>query len=79
MKSIHSLSDTMLKRSINAISDTMLNEQIKKCHRILKDGADDEATFKMAEKLLPMLAQERNRRENIYVKRRMQNLIDSSK
>lgn len=56
----------------------MLNEQIKRCHRILKDGAD-EATFKMAEKVLPMLAQERNRRENIYVKTRMQNLIDSSK
>ena len=65
-------------KNIHALSDTMLNEQIRECHRILKDGAD-EATFKMAEKVLPMLSQERNRRENIYVKRRMQNLIDSSK
>ena len=51
-------------KNIHAISDKVLNEQIKQCHRILKDGAD-EVTFEMAEKALPMLRQERNRRDTI--------------
>ena len=49
-------------KSIHSLSDTMLNEQIRECHRILKNGAD-EVTFEMAEKALPMLRQERNRRD----------------
>ena len=49
-------------KSIHSLSDKMLNEQIRECHRILKDGAD-EVTFEMAEKALPMLRQERNRRD----------------
>ena len=54
-----------MNKNIHSISNEMLDEQIKQCHRIIKDGANDEATFKRAEKALPMLRQERNRRDNI--------------
>lgn len=66
-------------KNIHAIPDEVLDEQIKDCHRILKDGDKSELKFKRAEQALPMLRQERNRRDNVYVARQVQSLFDLSK
>ncbi len=53
----------------------MLDHHIKRCHRILKDGSCTEIRFKQAEKALPVLRQELDRRETQQTKDVMHNLI----
>ena len=60
----------------------MLDHYIKRCHRILKDGSCQggmtyytELKFKKAEKALPLLRQELDRREAQQTKDLMHNLI----
>jgi len=53
----------------------MLDHYIKRCHRILKDGGCTELRFKQAEKALPVLRQELDRREAQQTKDLMHNLI----
>ena len=47
------------------MSDEVLGSAIKYCHRILKDGTQSREGFKKAERMLPSLAQERDKRHNI--------------
>jgi len=56
-------------KNIHALSDDELDEAIKQCHRILKDGHIDEVTFRRAENTIPMLSQERSRRDRKYVRK----------
>jgi hypothetical protein len=56
-------------KNIHALSDDELDEAIKQCHRILKDGHIDELTFRRAENTIPMLSQERSRRDRKYVRK----------
>ena len=64
-----------MKIGISEISDRMLSHHIKRCHRILKDGSCTEHTFKQAEKALPILRQENDRRKSEQSKDIMHNLI----
>ena len=64
-----------MKIEISEISDRMLSHHIKRCHRILKDGSCTELRFKQAEKALPELRQELNRRDSQQTKDMMHNLI----
>ena len=50
---------------IHAMSDAMIDNAIKYCYRILKDGTQSLEGFKKAERMLPRLAQERDKRYNI--------------
>ena len=50
---------------IHAMSDAMIDNAIKYCHRILKDGTQSWGVFKKAERMLPRLAQERDKRYSI--------------
>ena len=50
---------------IHAMSDAMIDNAIKYCHRILKDGTQSWEVFKKAERMLPRLAQERDKRYSI--------------
>ena len=47
------------------MSDEMIDNAIKYCHRILKDGTQSLEGFKKAERMLPRLVQERDKRYNI--------------
>ncbi len=50
---------------IHAMSDAMIDNAIKYCKRILKDGTQSLEGIKKAERMLPRLAQERDKRYNI--------------
>ena len=71
-----------MKIEISEISDKMLDHYIKRCHRILKDGSCREGMtyytelkFKKAEKALPLLRQELDRRDAKQAKNMMYHLI----
>ncbi len=64
-----------MKIEISEISNRMLDHHINRCHRILKDGSCTELRFKQAEKALPVLRQELDRRAAQQTKDIMHNLI----
>lgn len=64
-----------MKVKLSDLSNRMIDHYVRRCHFILKDGCDDKAKWETANKVLPILIREKDRRAAQQTKDIMHNLI----